>query len=109
MVRDAVLMNTLLGAVSGILIAAALYQARGFALVALLVGATLIVYTIADAGVPELERRVTDALVVLKQHGDFFRGVVIGKGVFVLVMAGFHAGRRTRRRDTGSREKRPSF
>ena len=95
MIGDVALTNTLIGAGSGIVIAAALYKARGFALVSLLVAATLIIYIVADAGVPELERRIASTLVVLKQHGDFFRGVVIGKAMFVLVMAGFHTGRGT--------------
>jgi membrane-bound metal-dependent hydrolase YbcI (DUF457 family) len=97
MIQDPVLTHTLLGVVSGILIAAGLYRARGLAPVALLVAATLIIYMVVDAGVPQLERRIKDVVTVLRQHGDFFRGVVIGKGIFALLVAGFYAGRRSNR------------
>jgi hypothetical protein len=96
MMQDSAFTHTLLGAVSGVIIAAALYRTRGLALVALLLAATLAVYTIIDAGVPEFEQRVAAAIAVIRKHGDFFRGLVIGKAIFALFTAGFHAGRRSR-------------
>jgi len=96
MMQDPALTHMLLGAVSGVVIAAALYRARGLALVVLLIAATLIIYTIVDAGVPEFERRIGNVVAVARKHGDFFRGLVIGKTIFALFAAGFHAGRRSR-------------
>jgi hypothetical protein len=96
MMQDPALTHTLLGAVSGIVIAAALCRTRGLALIVLLIVATVTVYTIVDAGVPEFERRIAALVVVIGRYGDFFRGLVIGKAIYALFAAGFHAGRRSR-------------
>jgi hypothetical protein len=96
MMQYPALTHTLLGAVSGVIIAAALNRTRGLALVVMLIAATLTVYTIVDAGVPEFEQRVAAAIAVVRKHGDFFRGLVIGKAIFALIAAGFYAGRRSR-------------
>ena len=76
-IQDPTITHMLLGVVSGVVIAAALYRTRGLALVVLLIAATLTVYTIMDVGVPEFERRVAAFVIVVRRHGDFFRGLVI--------------------------------